>query len=141
MMVCVLSCFSLCTLCNPKDCNLPGRSVHWILQARILEWVAMPCFMESSQPRDQTHVSYVSCISSLVFHWASLVAQLVKNLSAILQTWVQSLGWKIRWRREMLPTPVFWPGEFHRLYSPWGLKESDMTERLSLFFTTSTTIC
>ena len=41
----------------------------------------------------------------------------------------------IPWRREMLPTPVFWPGEFHGLYSPWGLKESNMTERLSLRFT------
>ena len=39
---------------------------------------------------------------------------------------------KIPCRRERLPTPVFWPGEFHRLYSPWGRKESDMTERLSL---------
>ena len=36
------------------------------------------------------------------------------------------------WRREKLPTPVFWPGEFHRLYSPWGHKESDTTEPLSL---------
>jgi len=35
-------------------------------------------------------------------------------------------------RRERLPTQVFWPGEFHRLYSPWGRKESDMTETLSL---------
>ena len=35
------------------------------------------------------------------------------------------------WRREKLPTPVFWPGEFHGLYSPWGCKESDMTEQLS----------
>ena len=34
------------------------------------------------------------------------------------------------WRR--LPTPVFWPGEFHGLYSPWGCKELDMTERLLL---------
>ena len=33
-------------------------------------------------------------------------------------------------RREWLPTPVFWPGEFHALYSPWILKELDMTERL-----------
>ena len=32
-----------------------------------------------------------------------------------------------------LPTPVFWPGEFHGLYSPWGRKESDMTDRLSLY--------
>ena len=33
--------------------------------------------------------------------------------------------------RERLPTPVFWPGEFHELYSPWGHKESDTTEQLS----------
>ena len=35
---------------------------------------------------------------------------------------------KIPWRRERLPTPGFWPGEFHELYSPWGHKESDTTE-------------
>ena len=41
-----------------------------------------------------------------------------------------------------LPTPVFWPGEFHGLYSPWGHKESGMAERLSLHFNTVlTTIC
>ena len=39
---------------------------------------------------------------------------------------------KIPWRKEGLPTPVFWPGEFHGLYSPRGRKESNMTERLSL---------
>ena len=37
------------------------------------------------------------------------------------------------WRRERLPTPVFWPGEFHGLYSPQGPKELDMTERLFTF--------
>ena len=37
----------------------------------------------------------------------------------------------IPWRREMLPTPILWPGEFHD-YSPWGRKESDTTESLSL---------
>ena len=42
---------------------------------------------------------------------------------------------KIPWRRERLPTPVFWPREFHGLYSPWGCKESDTTEQLSLHFT------
>ena len=42
--------------------------------------------------------------------------------------WVQ----KIPWRRERLPTTIFWPGEFHGLYRPWGCKESDTTERLSL---------
>ena len=64
----------------------------------------------------------------LQYSWASLVAQLVKNLPAVWETWVG----KISWRRESLPTLVFWPGEFHGLYGPWGLKESDMTERLSL---------
>ena len=39
---------------------------------------------------------------------------------------------KIPWRRKRLPTPVFWPGEFHKLYSSWGCKELDMTEQLSL---------
>ena len=42
---------------------------------------------------------------------------------------------KIPWRRERLPTPVFWPREFHELYSPWGHNEWDMTESLSLYFT------
>ena len=39
---------------------------------------------------------------------------------------------KIPWKREGLPTPVFWPGEFHGLYSPWGYKQLGMTEWLSL---------
>ena len=64
--------------------------------------------------------------------WASLVAQLVKNLLATQETWVQSLVGKIPWRRGRLPTPVFWTGEFHELYSPWGHRESDMTEWLAL---------
>ena len=37
---------------------------------------------------------------------------------------------KIPWKRERLPTPVFWSGEFHGLYSSWGHKESYTTERL-----------
>ena len=65
------------------------------------------------------------------YSWASLVAQLVKNLPARWETWVRSPGWEVAWRRERLPTPVFWPGEFHGLYSPWGRKELDTTERLS----------
>ena len=53
----------------------------------------------------------------LQYSWASLVIQLVKNLHTMLKTWVQSLVGKIPWRRERLPTAVFWPGEFHRLGS------------------------
>ena len=60
--------------------------------------------------------------------WASLVAQLVKNLPAMQETWVG----KIPWRRERQPTLVFWPGEFHELYSLSSSKELDRTERLPL---------
>ena len=68
----------------------------------------------------------------LQYSWASLVAQLVKNPPAMWGTWVRSLSWEDPLRRERLPTPVFWPREFHGLYSPWDCKESHMTERLSL---------
>ena len=56
------------------------------------------------------------------------MAQTVNNLPAMLETWIG----KIPWRREWLPTPGFWPGEFHGLYSPCICKESDTTEQLSL---------
>ena len=51
-------------------------------------------------------------------HQASLVAQLVKNPPAMQEIWVRSWVGKIPWKKERLPTPVFWPGEFHGLYSP-----------------------
>ena len=56
------------TLCDPMDCNQPGSCVHRILQARILEWVAMPSSMGSFQTRDQTYVTYVSCIGRQVLY-------------------------------------------------------------------------
>ena len=58
-------------------------------------------------------------------HWASLVAQLVKNLPAMRVTGFDPWVRKIPWRSERLPTPVFWPGEFH------GVAKSQ-TEQLSL---------
>ena len=48
--VCVLNHFSCVSLCNPMDCSPPGSSVHGTLQARILEWAAVPSSRESSQP-------------------------------------------------------------------------------------------
>ena len=48
------------TLYDPMDCSLPASLVHGILQARILEWVAMPTSRGSSQPRDQTQISYTA---------------------------------------------------------------------------------
>ena len=60
----LLSPQSCPTLCNPIDCSPPGSSVHGILQARILEWVAMPSSKGSSQPRGRT---WVSCIAGRCF--------------------------------------------------------------------------
>ena len=69
----------------------------------------------------------------LQYSWASLMAQLVKNLPVMWENWVWSLVGKIPWRRERVPTPLFWPGEFPGLYSLWGgARKSDTTEWLSL---------
>ena len=51
---------SCLTLCNPMNCSPPGSSVHGILQASILEWVAIPFSKGSSQPRDQNRVSHIA---------------------------------------------------------------------------------
>ena len=104
------------TLCNPMDCSPTDSSVHGILQARMLEWVAIPFSRGSSKPKDRT---LVSCIAGRSFTiWTTREAQ-------------------FPWRREWLPTPAFLPGEFHEQrslegYSPWGCKESDTTGWLAL---------
>ena len=64
----------------------------------------------------------------LQYSWVSLTAQLIKNPSASGRLGFDPWVGKIPWRREWLLTPVLQPGEFHGLYSPWGHKESDMTE-------------
>ena len=64
------------TLCEPMNCSLPGSSVHGILQARTLEWVAIPFSRWSSQPKDQTRVS---CIIGRFFYiWAIREAQTIR---------------------------------------------------------------
>ena len=57
---------------------------------------------------------------------------MVKNPPAMLETWVRSLGGEDPLEKGKATTPVFWPGEFHRLYSAWGHKESDVTEQLAV---------
>ena len=61
------------TLCDPMDCSLPDSSVHEILQARILEWVAVPFPRGSSQPSDQTQVSRI--VGGFFTIWATREAQ------------------------------------------------------------------
>ena len=69
----VLVAQSCPTLCDPMDYSPPGSSVHGILQARILAWVAIPISSSSSQPRDQT---LVSCVAGRFFTiWATREAR------------------------------------------------------------------
>ena len=55
----MLNCYSRGRLCDPMDCRPPGSSVHGILQAKILEWIAVPSSRGSSQPWDGICVSFI----------------------------------------------------------------------------------
>ena len=125
-------------LCDPMDCSLPGSSVHGIFEARILQWVAISyqgLFPIQGSKLHLLHLPYWQADSLPLCHLESsgfklykinffteyiygfLIAQLIKNPPAMQETWVWSLFGKIPWRKKKLPTPVFWPGEFHGLQS------------------------
>ena len=74
MLLCVCACvLSHVRLCDPRDCGPPGSSVHGVLQARTLEWIAISYSREPSWPRDRIHISCVSCIGRRVLdHWHNL---------------------------------------------------------------------
>ena len=69
----------------------------------------------------------------LQYSWASLVAQLVKNLPAMWETWVWSLGCEDPLEKVMATHSSIQAWRIHGLYSQWSLKELDITERLSLY--------
>ena len=79
------------TLSNLMDCSLPGSSVHGIFQARVLEWGAIAF-------SDLLLRMWIYCKR---IYWSSLVAQMVKHPPAMLETWVQSLGWEDPLEKEM----------------------------------------
>ena len=109
IICCCCSVDKLClTLCDPLDYSLIGSSVHGILQAGILEWVAISFFRRSSQISDGT---CVSCIGRwILYHWATREA---KNSG------------KSHGRRNLVGC------------SPWGCEELDTTERLHFHFSLS----
>ena len=83
--VCMLSRFSPVRLfLKPMDRSPPGFSVRGILQARILEQVAISSSRESSQPRDQIHISYVSCIGRQVLYHQCHLGSLYKYICVYL---------------------------------------------------------
>ena len=95
------------TLCNPMDCSLPGSSLHGILQARVLEWVAISFSRGSSWPRDWTQVSripgkrfnlwatreahqYIILSNLKYIFWPSLVVVWIRICLPMQGTWAQS---------------------------------------------------
>ena len=110
MCVCTHMCSVMPDSLWPMNCSPPGSSVHGILPARILKWVAISFSGGSSPPRDRTHISRIAGRHFSL--WATREA---------LRKWES--------------TPGLLPGKSHGQrslvgYSPWGRKESDMTERL-----------
>ena len=80
----VQSLQSCLTLYDPVDCSPPGSSVHGILQARILECLALPSSRGSSQPRDQTRVSYVSALAGRFFTISITLVPFVMNHNLLI---------------------------------------------------------
>ena len=93
----------------------------YLLQCFLLNSLFFPCCLGTSVENKLPINVRLFLDKKILLHWSKCLP---------LCKWVG----KIPWRRERLPTPVFWPGEFHGLYSPWGHKELDMTEQLSLHF-------
>ena len=73
------------TLCDPKNCSPPGSSVHGIVQARILEWIAIPFSRGSSSPRDWTWVSCITAGRFWCYHLSRQESPIWGNLLYRLQ--------------------------------------------------------
>ena len=76
------------TVHDPMDCSPPGSSVHGLLQARILEWLAIPFSRGSSRPRDWT--------------WVSCIATHLQCGRVGFYSWVGKISWRIPWTLQSL---------------------------------------
>ena len=89
--VCVCVCVCVCvrarsclTLPDPMNCSAPGSTVHGVVQARILEWVAISSSRGSSKPRDQTRISFISCVGRwILYHCATWEALVIVTKSCL----------------------------------------------------------
>ena len=121
-----------CLDCLAVQGTLKSLVQHHSSKASIL-WHSAFSIVQPSHP-------YMTTTKTIALtRWTSPVAQLVKNPPAMWETWFDPWVEKIPWRRERLPTPEFWPGEFHGLYSPWGhsqtwLSNFHFTNRCSLLY-------
>ena len=121
MCVCALN---VLVVCNPIGCSPLGSCLHGILKARLLEWVAISSSRDSSLPGNKptslvsmTVPSLVSMETHICVYYTSLVTQIVKNLPAMLETQVPSLG-----REDALEKGI---------RGVHGVTELDVTEQLT----------
>ena len=96
----------------------------------------LPAKVQTENRHRFSHLGHMLCgqeRASCATVWVTITKPLL-----LWESWVPSLGWEdpLEKGKATLPTPVFWPGEFNRLYSPWDCKESDTTEWLSLAHST-----
>ena len=111
------------------------------------KWQPTPVFLPGKSHGQRNLVGYSSwdrrvghdwATSLIIFFWTSLVAQRVKHLPVMQETWVQSLGQEDPLEKEAATHSCFlawripWTEEPHELYSPWDCKVPDMMERLTL---------
>ena len=126
-------------LCDPMDCSPPGSSVHGILQARILEWVAFPRDLPDPgiEPRLPHCRKILYCPS--LDHMAIVCSSFsgIAIQFSIVATLIYIPTNSVWWRRKWQPTPIFLPGEFQEQrslegYNPLCHKELDTNEWVTL---------
>ena len=117
---------------DPTDCSLPGSSAHGIFQARVLEWGAIAfsgALLFTSLCSYRYYYLPDSCTFPSAASGKEPTCQCRRLKRCGLDPWVRKIPWRRRWQ----PAPVFLPGKScgqrsQAGYSPWGRKESDMTE-------------
>ena len=118
--------------CNARDPGLipgSGRS-SGEGNGNPLQYSSLENSMDGGAWQASVHgvTKYWTRLSNFSFFWASLVAQLVKNLPAMQETWVLSLGWEDPLEKGKATHSSVLAWRIHELYSPWGRKELDTTE-------------
>ena len=104
------------TLCDPMDCSLPGSSIHWIFQARILEWVTIYFSRRSSQPRNWIQVSHIVGRRFTVWATSEVTLSLIRShlflfafisfaLGDVIVRWVSGIQFFVTPWASRLPCP------------------------------------
>ena len=97
-------------LCDSMDCSPSGSSVDGILQAKILEWVAISACRGSSWPRDWSCISCISCIGrQILYHWATWEApRSIWKWKSLSYVWLFATAWTIQSMN--FSRPEYWSG-------------------------------